>query len=54
MIDTSSFQTLLVIVESIGLLAFAISGLIAGIKRNLDPVGICMVSGVTAFGGGTL
>jgi uncharacterized membrane protein YeiH len=42
------------IVEIIATLAFALSGLIAGFRKKLDPVGICMVAGVTAFGGGTL
>lgn len=36
------------------LLAFAISGMMAGFKRQMDIVGIAMVSGLTAFGGGTL
>ena len=35
-------------------LAFAISGMMAGFKRQMDIVGIAMVSGLTAFGGGTL
>ena len=49
-----TFDTFLKITEIIGLLAFAISGLIAALRKNLDPVGICIVTGVTAFGGGTL
>ncbi len=40
--------------EVLAVLAFACSGLIAGLRKQLDLVGICMVSGATAFGGGTL
>jgi uncharacterized membrane protein YeiH len=42
------------LLEIIGILAFAISGMMAGFKRQMDIVGIAMVSGLTAFGGGTL
>jgi uncharacterized membrane protein YeiH len=40
--------------EIIGTTAFAISGIIEGSRRKLDAVGICMVAGLAAFGGGTL
>lgn len=40
--------------EVIGILSFAISGMMAGLKRQMDIVGIAMVSGLTAFGGGSL
>ena len=40
--------------EIIGILSFAVSGMMAGLKRQMDIVGITMVSGLTAFGGGTL
>ena len=49
-----TFDVFLGITEVIGLLAFAVSGLIAGLRKKLDPVGICIVTGLTAFGGGTL
>lgn len=35
-------------------LAFAISGLLAAANKRLDAVGVCIIAGVTAFGGGTL
>ncbi|MFX8203465.1 TRIC cation channel family protein, partial [Acinetobacter baumannii] len=35
-------------------LAFAASGLLAGARKQLDVVGLCVVAGVSAFGGGTL
>ena len=41
-------------IEIFATFAFALSGLIAGIRKQMDLVGLCVVSGVTAFGGGTL
>jgi len=41
-------------IEIVAIFAFALSGLIAGIRRRMDVVGLCIVSGVAAFGGGTL
>ena len=40
--------------ESIGIVAFAISGLIEAARKKLDFVGMAMVASLTAFGGGTL
>ena len=42
------------IAEAIGVLSFAISGLIAALRKQFDVVGVSMVAGLTAFGGGTL
>lgn len=42
------------VLESIGILAFAISGLIGAARKNLDLVGMGMVAAFSAFGGGTL
>jgi uncharacterized membrane protein YeiH len=50
----STFLYIQTSLEVIGILAFAISGMMAGFKRQMDIVGIAMVSGLTAFGGGTL
>jgi uncharacterized membrane protein YeiH len=44
----------LVIVEALAIFAFAISGLLEAARKRLDAVGVCMVTGLTAFGGGTL
>lgn len=44
----------LLAVEVIGTLAFAASGLVQAARRGLDAVGICIVTGLAAFGGGTL
>ena len=40
--------------EVIGIFAFALSGLIEAARKRLDLVGMITVSGLTAFGGGTL
>ena len=42
------------IIESIGILSFAASGIIAALRKKMDWVGISLVAGLTAFGGGTL
>jgi uncharacterized membrane protein YeiH len=43
-----------ILFEVIGTLAFALSGLIEAARKKLDLVGMAMVSGLAAFGGGTL
>lgn len=43
-----------ILFEGIGTLAFALSGLIEAARKKLDLVGMAMVSGLAAFGGGTL
>jgi uncharacterized membrane protein YeiH len=43
-----------ILFEIIGTLAFALSGLIEAARKKLDLVGMAMVSGLVAFGGGTL
>lgn len=35
-------------------MAFALSGVIDGARKRLDAVGICVVAGLAAFGGGTV
>lgn len=42
------------LVEATANVAFALSGLLAGIRKQLDVVGLCVVMGLAAFGGGTL
>ena len=41
-------------VEAAAIVAFALSGLIAAARKRLDAIGVCVVAGLTAFGGGTL
>ena len=43
-----------VAIEAAATVAFALSGLIESARKRLDVVGICMVMGLSAFGGGTL
>jgi uncharacterized membrane protein YeiH len=40
--------------EGIGILTFALSGLIEAARKRLDFVGMAVVAALTAFGGGTL
>jgi uncharacterized membrane protein YeiH len=42
------------IVEVIATAAFALSAVIEAARRQLDAVGVCVVAGLAAFGGGTL
>ena len=53
----TSFLTLSnaqVAIEAVATVAFALSGLIEGARKRLDAVGVCVVAGLAAFGGGTL
>ena len=43
-----------VVIEAVAILAFALSGLIEAARKRLDAVGVVVVAGLTAFGGGTL
>ncbi|MGE4240030.1 trimeric intracellular cation channel family protein [Ramlibacter sp.] len=45
---------LLIVVEALATLAFALSGLLEAARKRLDAVGVCLVAGLAAFGGGTL
>lgn len=49
-----NFSTIQAVVEITATLAFALSGLLAGARKQLDVVGLCVVAGLSAFGGGTL
>ena len=42
------------VVEASATLAFALSGLLEAARKRLDAVGVCLVAGLAAFGGGTL
>lgn len=44
----------LTLIEAAATLAFALSGLLAAARKRLDAVGVCVVTGLAAFGGGTL
>jgi uncharacterized membrane protein YeiH len=45
---------LLLVVEGSATLAFALSGLLEAARKRMDAVGVCLVAGLAAFGGGTL
>jgi uncharacterized membrane protein YeiH len=47
-------EMILVAIEAAATVAFAVSGLLEAARKRLDPVGVCVVAGLTAFGGGTL
>ncbi len=49
-----SLDTFLIALEVLGVIAFALSGVIEAARKHFDLVGVVMVSFVTAFGGGTL
>jgi len=49
-----NFSTIQSVVEITATLAFALSGLLAGARKQLDVVGLCIIAGLSAFGGGTL
>jgi uncharacterized membrane protein YeiH len=48
------FSTAIYAVEIVGVVAFALSAVIEAARRKLDAVGVCVVAGLAAFGGGTL
>jgi uncharacterized membrane protein YeiH len=42
------------VIEAAATIAFALSGLLEAARKRLDAVGVCVVAGLAAFGGGTL
>jgi uncharacterized membrane protein YeiH len=53
-IEPSLLSALLTAAEAAATLAFALSGLLEAARKRLDAVGVCIVAGLAAFGGGTL
>jgi len=51
---TFSLDTIFYIGEAIGVLAFTIAGVLAGVRKRLDTVGVVVIAFLTALGGGTL
>lgn len=49
-----TLSTALYLIESVATLAFALSGVVEAARRRLDAVGVVVVAGLAAFGGGTL
>jgi uncharacterized membrane protein YeiH len=54
MSDPTLIPLLLTAVEAVATIAFALSGLLEAARKRLDAVGVCVVAGLAAFGGGTL
>ncbi len=54
MTEPPFLSALLTIVEAAATVAFALSGLLEAARKRLDAVGVCVVAGLAAFGGGTL
>ena len=52
--DTPWLSPLLTAIEAGATVAFALSGLLGAARKQLDAVGVCVVAGLAAFGGGTL
>lgn len=48
------FETILLVIEVGGTIAFAMSGLLEAIRKRMDIVGVFSVAFVSAFGGGTV
>lgn len=49
-----SLSNALTAFEAAATVAFALSGLLEAARKRLDAVGVCVVAGLAAFGGGTL
>lgn len=47
-------MTLILVLDIIGTVAFAISGVLTALNRRMDPFGILIVASAAAIGGGTL
>ncbi|MCW5665153.1 MAG: trimeric intracellular cation channel family protein [Piscinibacter sp.] len=54
MSDPPFVKLLLTALEAAATVAFALSGLLEAARKRLDAVGVCIVAGLAAFGGGTL
>jgi uncharacterized membrane protein YeiH len=50
--DLKALNALIPWFDFIGIIAFALSGVLAGMRRHADPVGIFIAAFTTAFGGG--
>ena len=44
----------LIYLEALGVVAFALSGIIEAARKQFDLVGVVMIGAIAAFGGGTL
>ena len=49
-----NLETLIITIELMATIAFAMSGLMEAVRKRMDVVGVFSVTFVSAFGGGTL
>ena len=49
-----SLDSFLLFFEALGVIAFALSGIIEAARKQFDLVGVVMIGAIAAFGGGTL
>lgn len=54
LLSDETLLRVLLTLEGVGVLAFAVSGLLEAARKRLDLVGVVVVAFLTAFGGGTL
>lgn len=47
-------ESLRIAVEVIGTIAFALSGILAGVRKRMDMFGVAVLGFLSAYGGGTL
>ena len=47
-------DTVILIVELVGVLSFAASGAMTGLRKNMDLFGVCILGLTTAVGGGVI
>ena len=52
--DLSMIQTFFIILETIGVISFAVAGAVAAIDKEIDMFGVLFLSIVTCFGGGII
>jgi uncharacterized membrane protein YeiH len=52
--EPALFENFITTLEWLATMAFALSGVLAAARKRMDAVGVCMVAGIAAFGGGTL
>ena len=53
-LNLSPLEITILVLELLGIAAFALSGILAALRKNFDLVGIVLVAVAAAFGGGTL
>jgi len=49
-----TLESFLISLEALGVIGFALSGIIEAARKKFDLVGVVMVGAIAAFGGGTL